>query len=516
MTTITAPLTSFALAALVPDVVRSCVVLQPSPPPDPGEEPPAPVTGNDIYTPIAPGVTYANLPVAPTIVDTSPDQMIGCIVTVADNPQGRLNALFPSAVDGDGVIDRATNDIWVYDGATWNNVGPTPGPTITATTVIPPWNEILLAVARTRTKLSVNALAYALELLTEPAPIVTTTAMSVRSVTAYIAPAATDFTLTVHVPSVSSGGSVQVPATSSSLAVPELQVSSGGSAIIPFADFSFAVNAVPYVGSAATVIQPVAASLSLAGPAPSVSSGVNVSPDATSLATAFAVPLVSTKSPPVASINSSGAVGGAAINVTYTDTQTNDILLLVVETSGDASTVTPNIDYPEWNVLTGTPVTDVASTAGSKLQIWWTRATAPSSFNSIVFDDSGDHQIGKVYTIRGCATTGDPFDVIGTSTKTTASTTATAPSVTTTVPQALIFSIISQPVDTASTTQFGAPSNSVLTSLTDFDEFASSSANGGGFVISTGVKKTPGETGVTTYSTAPNSTNASIVIAFKP
>jgi hypothetical protein len=203
MTTITAPLTSLAFAALVPDVVRSCVVLQPSPPPDPGETPPAPITGPDIYTPIAPGVTYANLPVAPTIVDTSPDQMIGCIVTVADNPQGRLNALFPSAVDGDGVIDRATNDIWVYDGATWNNVGPTPGPTITATVVIPPWNETLLAVARTRTKLSVNALAYALQLLTEPAPLTTSTTLTARSVPAYIAVPATSFTLAQQTPTVS-------------------------------------------------------------------------------------------------------------------------------------------------------------------------------------------------------------------------------------------------------------------------------------------------------------------------
>jgi hypothetical protein len=164
-------------------------------------------------------VTYANLPVAPTIVDTSPDQMIGCIVTVADNPQGRLDALFPSAVDGDGVIDRATNDIWVYDGTTWNNVGPTPGPTIVATTVIPPWNEIVRAVARTRTKINVTSLAYALNLLTEPDPIKTRTTLSARSIGAYIPIPLSSFDLSTSAPAVSISATVLVPtATTATMA----------------------------------------------------------------------------------------------------------------------------------------------------------------------------------------------------------------------------------------------------------------------------------------------------------
>lgn len=179
MTTITAPLTTITLQGLVPDVVRSCVVQQPSPPPDPGETPPGPITGDGIYTPVAPGVTYGSLPTV-SIVDTSPDQMIGCIIDTADNPQGRLSALFPSAVDGDGVIERSTNDIWVFDGTTWNNVGPTPGPTIVSAQVVPPWNEIVVYDARVRTRLEVNGLAYALELLTEPASYGITLGLTVQ------------------------------------------------------------------------------------------------------------------------------------------------------------------------------------------------------------------------------------------------------------------------------------------------------------------------------------------------
>jgi hypothetical protein len=217
MTTITAPLTTITLQGLVPDVVRSCIVQQPSPPPDPGETPPPPVTAEGIYTPVAPGVTYGSLPTV-SIVDTSPDQMIGCIIDTADNPQGRLNALFPSAVDGDGVIERSTNDIWVYDGATWNNVGPTPGPTVVTATVIPPWNEIVVYDARVRTRLEVNGLAYALELLTEPAAYGITLGMTVQTTQALVRVPAVDQSVAVQLPAVSSGASVLVTSSATTLA----------------------------------------------------------------------------------------------------------------------------------------------------------------------------------------------------------------------------------------------------------------------------------------------------------
>ena len=44
------------------------------------------------------------------------------------DPQILLNTQFPGAVVGNGVIDLATGDFWVYDGALWNNVGPIQGP----------------------------------------------------------------------------------------------------------------------------------------------------------------------------------------------------------------------------------------------------------------------------------------------------------------------------------------------------------------------------------------------------
>lgn len=518
MTTITAPLTTITLQARVPDVVRSCIVQQPSPPPDPSEAPPGPITGEGIYTPVAPGVTYGGLPTV-TIVDTSPDQMIGCIIDTADNPQGRLNVLFPSAVDGDGVIERNTNDIWVFDGTTWNNVGPTPGPTIVTATVIPPWNEILVYDARVRTRLEVNGLAYALALLTEPAAYGITLGMTVQTSQALVRVPAAGQSLAAQLPAVSSGASVLSPAAATTFTALVPQVSSGGAVIAPSTGMSFAVSMVPYVGPRATVIQPPDAAAGALTPLPpAVSSGASIATPVSDITTTAGVPIVSTKVPPVLSLPGSATAGGAAIFPGYSNVQTNDILLLVVETSGDGSNVTPLPGEPGWNVLSGTPLFDGDPTPafGSKLHVWWYRATAPITSGSVTFSDSGDHQVGRVYLIRGCATTGDPFDVVGTATKTTPSTTASAPSVTTTVPQTLVVSMISQPVDSSSTTQFSAPTNTGLTSLTDVDEVATNSSNGGGFVIASGIKRLPGATGTINYATAPNVRNASVVIAFKP
>lgn len=520
MTSVLAPAKNITLQGIAPDVIQSCVLAPPPPTPAPEPE-------DVIYAPVAPGITYGSLPVITTgttpgnlvIVDTSPDQIIGCANDVGTDPQSRLNALFPSAVDGDGVVDRATNNIWVYDGATWNNVGPTPGPTLTVNSTIPPWNEILVYDARVRTRLEVNGLAYALELLTEPAAYGITLGMTVQTSQALVRVPAAGQSLAAQLPAVSSGASVLSPAAATTFTALVPQVSSGGAVIAPSTGMSFAVSMVPYVGPRATVIQPPDAAAGALTPLPpAVSSGASIATPVSDITTTAGVPIVSTKVPPVLSLPGSATAGGAAIFPGYSNVQTNDILLLVVETSGDGSNVTPLPGEPGWNVLSGTPLFDGDPTPafGSKLHVWWYRATAPITSGSVTFSDSGDHQVGRVYLIRGCATTGDPFDVVGTATKTTPSTTASAPSVTTTVPQTLVVSMISQPVDSSITTQFSAPTNTGLTSLTDVDEVATNSFNGGGFVIASGIKRLPGATGTINYATAPNVRNASVVVAFKP
>lgn len=193
--------------------------------------------------------------------------------------------------------------------------------------------------------------------------------------------------------------------------------------------------------------------------------------------------------------------------------QINDIGILILETSGNDATV--SITTPTgWQAVPGSPVTDVATAAGTKLQVWWKRA-ASASETSVSVPDPGDHVIARIYTFRNCIATGNPWDVTTTGNKTTASTTATVPAVTTTVADTLIAMIVGRPDDSSSTTHFGVPVNSSLTGLGEAAEGGAVAGNGGGFVVSYGVKATAGDTGTSTLSKSVSTTDTYMVIALK-
>jgi hypothetical protein len=273
--TLEAPVKQITLASQLPDILLSCSLTPPPPPPEP-----PPVEDEVIYTPVAPGIIYEALPEV-VIIDTSPDQLIGCIFDTADKPQSRLNALFPSAESGDGVVERRNNDIWVYDGSAWNNVGPNPGPTIQSTTaIILPYNETAIYEGRVRLLNLVSKFDYSLQLLTEVDPLVVKVGIDLVRVTAIVVPQAvvsvaaeppgisisarvdiplTDIELEPIAPLVSSGKSVAVPITQIELEalVPETVGRPRTSILAPFADISLAVAA-PELFTGASVTVPVA------------------------------------------------------------------------------------------------------------------------------------------------------------------------------------------------------------------------------------------------------------------
>lgn len=193
--------------------------------------------------------------------------------------------------------------------------------------------------------------------------------------------------------------------------------------------------------------------------------------------------------------------------------QINDIGLLVVETSGNA-TGTPSIQG--WTVVPGFPVTDVATTSGSKLFVFWQRTPTDAPAN-VPLSTTGftDHFLARIFAFRGCVTTGNPWDVVTSGNKTSASSTATVPAVTTTVADTLIFGVASRPTDVSDTGFFGNPTNGFLNSLTDRGEAGTSTNNGGGFVAFTGIKATAGSTGTTTISMTATVTNTYAVVALK-
>jgi hypothetical protein len=172
-------LTEIELSGFAPYVLQSCLLVPPVPEPEPEPE-------NVISTPVPPGIDYEALPVIDTetqIIDTSPDQLIGCANELPLGAEQQiLDSLFPGAISGDGVVNRDNNDIWTYDGSIWTNVGPTPGPQLVVTSVLPPWNEIVVVLGLIKAKISIQPLNYALEVTTEAGTIATKTKITIRSV----------------------------------------------------------------------------------------------------------------------------------------------------------------------------------------------------------------------------------------------------------------------------------------------------------------------------------------------
>jgi hypothetical protein len=202
---------------------------------------------------------------------------------------------------------------------------------------------------------------------------------------------------------------------------------------------------------------------------------------------------------------------GASVNVAWPTHLINDIGLVVIETSGNSANLTPPAG---WAAVPGTPVTDVATIAGSKLHVWWKRAA--SAAEAAVATGAGtDHVLARLYTFRGCVTTGNPWNVTTTGTKTTASTTATVPSLTTTLDDTLITMIVGRPDDSSSVAHFGVPVNANLTALAERGEAGTINGNGGGFVVSTGVDALPGSTGTSTLTKTVSTTDTYVVLALK-
>lgn len=178
-------LVEIELRAVPPYMLQSCVLVPVTPEPEPEPQ-------NVISTPVPPGIEYETLPVidpVTQIIDTSPDQIIGCANSIlAGREQQTLDSLFPGAISGDGVVNRSNNDIWTYDGSTWTNVGPTPGRQLVAAPALPPWNEIVVLLGLVKSKISIQSLNYALEITTEAGAVAVKAKVIIRTVRSITSP----------------------------------------------------------------------------------------------------------------------------------------------------------------------------------------------------------------------------------------------------------------------------------------------------------------------------------------
>lgn len=167
-------------------------------------------------------------------------------------------------------------------------------------------------------------------------------------------------------------------------------------------------------------------------------------------------------------INSVGAVFGGVGSVTGTvgaSHTTNDIDVVLLEC---ADNDTPSLSTANgFARLTALDQTVGSAGAGTQMSVWWRRWNG--SDGNPVFADAGDHQIGRMISISGCITTGDPWDITGTgTTDSSADTSVSIAGGTTTVADCLILGFVCQNgPDANTTTEFGAPTNADLANLTE-------------------------------------------------
>jgi hypothetical protein len=207
---------------------------------------------------------------------------------------------------------------------------------------------------------------------------------------------------------------------------------------------------------------------------------------------------------PMPSVYAVGAVASSVNAITPgapAGTQENDILILVTSTA--------NQNYPTdppsngWQNLPANIPTGFGTAGGVgalRLKAYWQRVGS-GGFTAASIGDSGNYQIGRIIGVRGCRTSGSPWDTnTATNNQTSAATTVTWTGITTTEPDCLIIGLLGGDRDANSTTDLGNPSNANLANITTHVENWTNVGNGGGIAAWTGERASAGAIGNSTAS----------------
>lgn len=164
-----------------------------------------------------------------------------------------------------------------------------------------------------------------------------------------------------------------------------------------------------------------------------------------------------------------------------------DIFLCYVETDDEAVTASAG-----WSEVPGSPQVVAGSV---RLTTFWRRAVGGDVAPTI----SGvtNHKYGIVVGVRGCRTSGDPWDFIGADGSAIGASIG-LPGGTTTVADCLIVGCIADGTDSASSTRFGSHGNASLASITERYDAGTTTGNGGGLGVFTGEKAVAGVVNTTT------------------
>lgn len=187
--------------------------------------------------------------------------------------------------------------------------------------------------------------------------------------------------------------------------------------------------------------------------------------------------------------------GTGAVSPAWPTHQTDDIALLIVETSNEPVTLSTPAGFVE---VADSPQSQGAGPpfqVGIRLTVFWARATSGAMATPTVADP-GDHVRAQILTFRGCITAGNPWDVTaGDSSTQTAS--VNIPGDTTTVDRCLVVAMVGNTTDTT-TPQTSGWTNGGLNNVTEIADGNTDLGFGGGFGVAVGEKALAGAYGVTT------------------
>src|SRR5438552_8480929 len=205
--------------------------------------------------------------------------------------------------------------------------------------------------------------------------------------------------------------------------------------------------------------------------------------------------------------------GTGTLTVAWPAHAINDIGLLIIETQNEAVTLGTNA--ANWTTVTNSPQGTGTTSTGTKLTVFWSRATS-TSMGAVGVNDSGDHQIAQIITFRGVVATGHPWDVTAGDVTPSTTTAVSIPGATTTVQDTLVVAIVSNGSDINAAQIPGSFTNSDLSSVTKQQDNQTTASGGGGFTVATGSKALAGAYGPTSATLGFSSLQGRMSIALRP
>jgi len=192
---------------------------------------------------------------------------------------------------------------------------------------------------------------------------------------------------------------------------------------------------------------------------------------------------------------------------------TDDIELLICESQDEAISLTTANGFVE---VPGSPISvpNATATIATRGACFWRRYAGQGN---PVTNDPGNHILAQRYAFSGCITTGDPWDILPTSSEAVEDTSGSATGGTTGMADCLVAVCVgAAKPDSLGTAEVSAWANVDLANILERADNAGNSGNGGHLGMATGEKASAGLFGATTYTKATSAYKWHFVVALKP